>query len=181
MIFKSNRRYNNQFNKFKVLKTYLVNIAILFLRIVILGFIWSFSNNFFNDNKIKFNTESDLSKLLVISDFEKATGHKIKVEILNGCGSKGIADKYTNLFRKKGFDVIYSGNANNFNYDHTHTILRDGEIDYAIEIAKILEINPERIYEKLDPLRDCDATIIIGKDFEDLKSFNEALRYSPPF
>ena len=38
----------------------------------------------------------------------------IQVEVLNGCGVSGIANAYTSVLRKNGFDVVEPGNFEHF-------------------------------------------------------------------
>jgi hypothetical protein len=45
----------------------------------------------------------------------KLIGSVIQVSVLNGCGVSGIADKFTAALRKSGFDVVKTGNFNNYN------------------------------------------------------------------
>jgi len=163
------------------IKNYLSNFIIGILGMVVIGFVWSFVDNLTNDEKIRIDRTDSLENLLVINEYEKTIGYRIRTEVLNGCGVMGVADKYTNLLRNKGFDVILSGNANNFNYPKTKVILRRGDITLAMEIASVLDINPDQITRDFNDLLDCDVTVILGSDFEDLSSFNEALKYSPPF
>ncbi len=167
-------------NSFPV-KKHVINGIIAILVLFVLGFMWSFIDNLTNDNKIQMDKSESLADLLIINEYEKVTGHRIRIEVLNGCGARGLADKYTNLFRKKGFDVILSGNAGHFNYPETEVILRRGDRSLAVEVASVLEIPSENIVEDYDDLLDCDVTVVIGKDFENSPSFDEALKYSPPF
>ena len=44
-----------------------------------------------------------------------------------------------------------------------------------------MDVPTDNIVEKINDFLDCDVTIIIGRDFENLPSFDEALKYSPPF
>ena len=181
MISSSRRKFKKQNRKSLPVKKYLTNILIVILGVLILGFIWSLVDNLTNDDKIHMNRSQDLEKLLVINEYEKTTGHRIRVEVLNGCGVRGLADKYTNLLRNKGFDVILSGNADHFKYTNTEVILRRGDRTLAIEVALLMDVPTDNIVEKFNDLLDCDVTIIIGRDFENLPSFDEALKFSPPF
>tara|TARA_Y100001968_G_scaffold122919_1_gene111856 strand:+ start:5453 stop:6001 length:549 start_codon:yes stop_codon:yes gene_type:complete len=155
--------------------------SITILSLIIIGFIYSFLSNLNQDEKIIYSNSVNLKKLLVINDYEKKTGHRIKIEILNGCGVVGLADTYSNLFRESGFDVIVSKNAQNFNYSKSQIILRYGKMDYAIETAKIMGTPISEIIEDYNQSLDCDVTIIIGKDYNELISFNNAIEVSPPY
>ena len=49
--------------------------------------------------------------------YEKKTGHRIKLEILNGCGQINSAVMYQDFLRDEGFDVMDARNASSFNYE----------------------------------------------------------------
>ena len=175
------RRKKNRLNFLVNPKNIFYNLTIFFLSLIIIGFIYSFLTNYNDTDKIQFNNSYDLKKLLVINDYEKKTGHRIRVEILNGCGAPGLADKYSNLFRKNGYDVILSKNALNFDYEKSQIILRRGNIDFAMQAAEVMDISKDNIQEDLNELLDCDVTIILGKDYNQLQSFSNAIALSPPY
>ena len=70
-------------------KTIRSNILIGLLSIIIIGFIISSVNNFFNTGLDI--SSPDLNTLLTKSKYEKKTGHKIEIEIWNGCGIPKLA------------------------------------------------------------------------------------------
>lgn len=178
---RNRRRKKINLNNFFHLNNLFYNIIIIFISLLIIGFMYSFLSNIKQSDKIKYPSSIDLNKLLVISEYEKKTGHRIKVEILNGCGVTGLADKFSNLFRENGFDVVLSKNALNFNYKKSQVILRDGKKEFAIETAKLMGIPIEEIIEYQNQLLDCDVTIILGKDYNQLSSFINAIELSPPY
>ena len=178
---RNRRRKKLYFNDFIGKNNLLYNITIIFLSLLIIGFIYSFLANSNQEDKIKYNNSNNLQDLLIINDFEKKTGHRIRVEILNGCGAVGLADKYSNLFRENGFDVILSKNALNFNYKNSQVILRRSDKKFAIESAELMGIPTNNIIEDYNKLLDCDVTIILGKDYNKLSSFLKAIEVSPPF
>ncbi len=44
----------------------------------------------------------------------------VQLEVLNGCGTSGIADKFTDYLRKQNFDVVQIGNYISFDIDKIH-------------------------------------------------------------
>tara|TARA_Y100001968_G_C19289054_1_gene683239 strand:+ start:86 stop:631 length:546 start_codon:yes stop_codon:yes gene_type:complete len=181
MTKKNRRRKKINLNNFFHFNNLFYNILIILISLLIIGFVYSFLSNINQNDKIKYPSSVNLKKLLIISEYEKKTGHRIKVEILNGCGVSGLADKFSNLLRENGFDVILSKNAPNFNYQQTQIILRDGKREFAIEVATLMGIPIEDIIENKNKLLDCDVTIIIGKDYNQLTSFIKAIELSPPY
>jgi len=139
------------------------------LVIVLAGFTWSFLSNS-NASKVQIPRE-DLSRLLSKSVYESKTGHRIKVEILNGCGIRGLATRYSDYLRGAGVDVVSTGNADNYHYEHTLIYHRRGDLSQAEEIAKLLGVPLTSISEKPEPDLFLDETIIIGEDYLELKTY----------
>lgn len=97
----------------------------------------------------------------------------VKLTILNGAGTQGIAGKVSDIFSNikhpDGTDryvVDKMDNADNFNYAETEIILNSSE-DYAVkaseEIKNILKVG--NIYTSIDEAIESDIIIIIGKDY----------------
>lgn len=92
----------------------------------------------------------------------------IQIEVLNGCGTPGLATRYTNLLRRAGFDVVESGNFESFDVNETFVIDRIGNIEHARAVARALGIPESRIIREISPHFYLDASVVIGADFEEL-------------
>ena len=116
------------------------------LSLIVVGYVLSgFDRIFFNQGM---DTEfPDLSTLITQTTYEKKTGHKIQVEIWNGCGIPKLARMYTDYLRSEGIDVLDSKNADNFDYVETKILHHRGEIERALTLADILMINKNNIIE----------------------------------
>ena len=101
----------------------------------------------------------------------------IKVEILNGCGIKGIAAKTSDFLRSKHrIDVVRSDNADKFDYSQTIIIGRNEELDKILFVCKAFDIpvnNSSQIQHIPDEALGVDVTIIIGKDINSLPNISE--------
>ncbi len=93
----------------------------------------------------------------------------IQIEVLNGCGAPGIASDYTRKLRANGFDVVDSGNFDNFDVRQTMIIDRAGNRENAQKIARALGIDESRIIEESSDDFYLDATVVIGADYDQLK------------
>jgi hypothetical protein len=93
----------------------------------------------------------------------------IQVEVLNGCGVRGIAARFSKYLRKEGIDVVKTGNYKSSKVKKSQVIDRIGNKDFADEVGNILGIKPKYIYTKKNKKLLIDATIIIGKDYKQLK------------
>lgn len=89
----------------------------------------------------------------------------IQVEVLNGCGVSGVGDKFTDLIRSKGFDVVKTGNYISFDVDNTFIVDRMGRDSVAFKVADSLGIDKKNIIIQKNKEYFLDLTIVIGKDF----------------
>ncbi len=99
------------------------------------------------------------------------TTHKIiQIEVLNGCGKKGIALKFTDYLRLHGVDVV---NINNYNNKSPliETIILDriGNLENAKYIAAIIGISEKNIIQQINPDYFVAVSVIIGNDYIQLK------------
>lgn len=97
----------------------------------------------------------------------------LKVEVLNGCGVADVAKKLTDFLRQKNIDVVYFGNYEKM--DLSETLLIDRryyELTNAKIIGKIIGID-NRMFPQISPQRQLDVTIIIGKNYSQLKAFEK--------
>ncbi len=95
------------------------------------------------------------------------------VEILNGCGEHGLAAKMRQYLIAHHFDVVGTGNHDNFNVAETRIIDRKGNDIAAKRIASILGIDPQKIVRDLNPSRQVDVSVIIGKDYNNIEPFTK--------
>jgi len=98
---------------------------------------------------------------------------RIQVEVLNGCGVRGIADKLTNYLRKNDIDVVSTGNYANFDILTTKILDRSDHHQRSTKVAKLLKLPSERILLRKDESLQLDATIVIGADYKSLKPFTK--------
>jgi hypothetical protein len=93
----------------------------------------------------------------------------IQVEVLNGCGVTGIADRFTDYLRSKDIDVVNTGNYYTFEIAETMVIDRIGNVSNARKIAQLLGINPDEAFSQLNDDYFLDVTVVVGKDYHKLK------------
>lgn len=93
---------------------------------------------------------------------------KIRIEVLNGSGIQGAANRITSFLRKEGFDVVDFGNAGRFDHPHTHVVDRSGDLAPAAEVAAALQGVPVR--SDPDPALFLDVTVVVGQDLAEVLS-----------
>ena len=103
----------------------------------------------------------------------------IEVEILNGCGVPGLAEKVSNYLRSQKMDVVRSDNADHYNYDQTILILRNENFEGLKKVSQSFGINEQdelRIKHIPDEQLSVDITVIIGSDFDTIKPLVDYLK-----
>lgn len=96
-------------------------------------------------------------------------GKVIQLEVLNGCGVPGLANDFTSVLRKNGFDVVETGNFENFDMQNTVVVARTFNAENALRVADALGINPENVFVEASEDFYLDATVVIGSDYKSLK------------
>lgn len=84
---------------------------------------------------------------------------RIRVEVMNGAGTRGLARRATAAMRDAGFDVVGSGNWNE-RLDSSLVVVRNGRMDWGALAAEAL--GGARVIARPDSSRYLDLTIVIG-------------------
>lgn len=90
----------------------------------------------------------------------------IQVEVLNGCGALGVAEKFTDLLRKEKFDVVQTGNYISFDIDNTLVIDRTGNKANAQKVASALGVDEKNVIMQKNDNYFLDVSVVIGKDYK---------------
>lgn len=85
---------------------------------------------------------------------------EVKIEVLNGCRAKTIADTYARRLEYYGFDIIREDNADNFDYRST-VIKVHRDTPFAKAIGELLDAE---IVSDPDPGSIADISVVIGRD-----------------
>jgi hypothetical protein len=88
-----------------------------------------------------------------------------KIQILNGCGAEGAANRVADYLRLNNFDVKFVGNADAWNYPYTMVISRNEDTTIANQIASVLKT--DKLVKILNNDNSYDVTVFIGPDFEE--------------
>lgn len=87
---------------------------------------------------------------------------RVKIEVLNASGERGLARRATFYMRDRGFDVVNMGNANE-RVDSSVVIDRSGHPEWAAAAARAL--GRARVVSRPDSSRYLDLTILLGTAF----------------
>ena len=111
-------------------------------------------------------TVRQVQETLAHSDLAGVGGQPIRIEILNGTTTVGLARRTEALFEERGFDVVNIGNASTNSVERTVVVDRRGNGALAERAAGV--IRASRIeFDPADP-DDLvvDVRIILGQDFD---------------
>ena len=165
--------------KVQFLKTY-----ILFVGIVSFGFIYLFSGDLIHQTLTNELIFPVIPPQLMIARqlYVEHPNQSIEVEVLNGCGVDYLAEKTTDYLRSKHFDVVFSGNARNQQYQHTLIILRNEKVESFIKIANSFDIDYTditHIQVTPDESLCLDVTVILGADYRKFAELTEHINANP--
>lgn len=93
----------------------------------------------------------------------------IQLDVLNGCGAKGVGSRFTDFLRANGFDVVEMKNYKSFLVNQTLVVDRIGDLSLARRVAAALGVSEKNIIQQINPDYFVDLSVIIGKDFSELK------------
>ena len=88
---------------------------------------------------------------------------QVRVEVLNGAGTAGLARDATQRLRGGGFDVVYFGNATNFDRGRSVVLDRVGAPERARAVAASLGI--DSVAAAPDSTLLLDVTVVLGDDW----------------
>lgn len=86
----------------------------------------------------------------------------VVVEVLNGCGRGGIGEKACEFLMSRGLDVMFVGNADDFQYERTLVVDRAGDRTKALGIADLLGTGT--VITQVNPSSFVEITLVLGKD-----------------
>jgi hypothetical protein len=89
---------------------------------------------------------------------------RIRVQVLNGTGTPGLAQQVQPVLAPVGAVVALSGNADRFDYETSQIVFyRDDDLDAARAVRRALGVG--EVVRSLVVLDVVDLTVVIGGDF----------------
>ena len=113
---------------------------------------------------------------------EEVQRSQYKIEVLNGSGIEGEAGRAEALLKSAEFDVVGTGNAEN--YDYEETVIQAGDdvsSAWLDELKKELstKYSVKSSAEKLDTETDADVVVIVGSFDKDGESMVKEVEVTP--
>jgi hypothetical protein len=146
------------------LKHYSVNTAIVVLAVLTVYLLYNFVKRQTTPQTEIIKTQTDTSNHLT----KQPSGSTLQIDVQNGSGVTGIADKFTEYLRAKGFDVVEMGNFSSSDIKTSMVIDRAGNTRNAKRVAQSLGIEEKFVIQQVNKNYFLDATVVIGKDYAEL-------------
>lgn len=156
----------------KNLTNYVLNVTIVVIAALCLYFAYSLIMNSSVSNTRGDNKDvSDAEKKQVTNQ----PNLSIQINILNATGENRIGARFRDYLKQKGFDVVDMGN---YKTEVEKSIVIDlcGDINKSKRVADALGVSQRNVIQQLDKTKFIDATVLIGKDYSELKPFIEKLK-----
>jgi len=98
-----------------------------------------------------------------VTERERAPdGVRVRVQVLNGTKTRGLARRATLLLRDRGFDVVETGTVKSTR-DTTIVLDLSGHPDWAQRVARAL--GTARVETRVDSSRYLDIAVVIGSSW----------------
>ncbi|MCI0449670.1 MAG: LytR C-terminal domain-containing protein [Chlorobi bacterium] len=150
------------------LKHYSINLLIVITAVTTVYLFYNlFKRLTTPQTEIRTEQVNDSTTLLT----KQPSGSTLQIDVQNGCGVSGIADKFTEYLRSKGFDVVEMGNFSTQDIKTTMVIDRTGNEKNAKRVAQSLGVSEKYVIQQINKNYFLDATVVIGKDYEELNPF----------
>ena len=160
-----------------------LNAAIGIVGVLLLGFIYSFSRNVTHSGvPIEVTFPKIEVPSLAVEVYQANPIQNIKVEVLNGCGIKGIAARTADFLRTHQVDVVRSDNADRYDYPNTVIISRNENVESLKAVSRSfgISMNDEtHILIVPDESLGVDVTVILGKDIYDFPELSSLIPTDP--
>ncbi len=85
-----------------------------------------------------------------------------KVEVLNGSGISGAAQRVAEALKKQGYNVLSTGNADAYRYESSEISIHKDNIKGLDAISSI--VNSGTIKREINPSSKAEVTVIVGRD-----------------
>ncbi len=102
-----------------------------------------------------------------------------QVEVRNGVGVDGVAERMRTYLRSEGYDVVGVGNHPSFDVEQTIIVDRIGNLKIAQQVAASLGLPPERVQQDVRSEFHLDVSIILGRDYGVIPPFTAPQSTSP--
>lgn len=151
---------------------YILNITILILGGLCIYLIFSLvTNTFLNKSRVNRETKDTIK-----TGITHQPNLSVQVDVQNGTGVNRVGAIFRDYLKNKGYDVVNLQDYKSTDVDKTIIIDRTGDTRKAQRIAEVLGVSGRNIIQQINRDLYLDATIVIGKDFNDLKPYTDKVK-----
>jgi hypothetical protein len=151
-------------------KHYSINILIVVLIIATLYLAYNFVKRVSVNRETEKIETVDSSKNQITRQPSTTT---LQIDVQNGSGVQGLGNKFMEFLRTNGFDVVEMGNFSSSDVKNTFVMDRTGNMRNAKRVAQSLGISEKYVIQQINKNYFLDATVVIGKDYNDLIPFKQ--------
>jgi hypothetical protein len=105
---------------------------------------------------------------------------EVRVRVLNGNGSSGVASAVRDALQKPGFNVADTGDADSYKYRQSVIRYAPGQLAKAQLVQSYLQAGADAKLEQDNSLRTVDLTFVIGSDYTGIRATPAAQPPEPP-
>lgn len=151
-----------------------LNLVIAALLVLTGYFSHKFLDRYFLNNAPKIDQVQAQPQQAEQQSKPQPLGKIVQIDIQNGSGEKGIASRFTNFLRTRGYDVVEAKNYKVSNVPRTLIVDRLGNVQTARDLAKHVGVADTNIIQQLNPDYFVDVSIVIGQDCYELLPSKES-------
>jgi hypothetical protein len=155
-------------NKFK---NYSVNVLIVLLAVLTLYLLYSFVKHQTSGRQDDVKTQTADSSSNTIT--KQPSSKTLQIDVQNATGVQGVANTFMEYLRTTGFDVVEMGNFSTNDIKTSMVIDRTGNMKNAKKVAQSLGIQEKYVIQQINKNYFLDATVVIGKDYQELNPFKQ--------
>jgi hypothetical protein len=115
-----------------------------------------------------------------VDPLPSSSDSELEVEVLDGAGNMKAALYITKILRSKGYDVVELKKNNDGLIERSYVLDRSGDLDVARKLAVSLGISQDKVFQKIDHNLYLDLSVVLGKDYTQLKVFQVWSERSKP-
>jgi hypothetical protein len=158
-------------NKFK---NYSLNALIILLAVLTLYLLYNFIMHTTSGSKqdnVKLQSADSSSNTIT----KQPSSKTLQIDVQNATGVQGVAGSFMEYLRSTGFDVVEMGNFAVSDIKTSMVIDRTGNMNNAKKVARALGIDEKYVIQQINKNYFLDATVVIGKDYQELNPFKQKL------
>jgi len=154
----------------KKFKNYSLNILIVLLALLTIYLLYNFVKRTTTEQPVEKTPTADTT----LHNLTKQPSNKtLQIDVQNGSGVQGIANKVMEYLRANGFDVVEMGNFAVSDIKTSMVIDRAGNMRNAKRVAENLGISDKYVIQQVNKNYFLDATVVVGKDYLELNPFKQ--------